>query len=67
VIFVCALDVAEEQMTKLHKSYWLLNNLGNVLSPAVTLLYWTTVYNPSEFHLAFYNPLLLFWNRYYIK
>lgn len=32
-------------MTKLHKAYWVVHNIANALSPAVTALYWTTVYN----------------------
>ncbi|XP_059470781.1 protein rolling stone-like [Neocloeon triangulifer] len=46
---------SDRQMTKLHKSYWLLNNMGNVLAPAVTLLYWTTVYNSKMHRLDFVN------------
>ncbi|XP_065332359.1 protein rolling stone-like isoform X2 [Cloeon dipterum] len=46
---------SDQKMTKLHKSYWLLNNLGNVLGPAVTILYWTTVYDPAKNSLDFAN------------
>lgn len=33
------------QMTNLHKAYWVVHNIANALSPAVTALYWSTVYN----------------------
>jgi hypothetical protein len=39
---------AEQSMTKLHKIYWVLNNLSNALAPAITIGYWATVYNPGK-------------------
>ncbi|XP_059472181.1 protein rolling stone-like [Neocloeon triangulifer] len=43
------------KMTNLHKWYWFLNNLCNVGSPAITLLFWTSVYNKDIHRLDFGN------------
>lgn len=40
---------SSHRMTKLHKTYWVLHNIANALAPAVTLLYWTLVYDSREY------------------
>jgi len=45
---------APNQMTNLHKAYWVVHNISNDLSPAVTALYWSAVYN-SKFKSEIYN------------
>jgi hypothetical protein len=36
-------------MTKLHTIYWVVHNIANALAPAVTVLYWSLVYDSSEY------------------
>ncbi|CAB3365528.1 Hypothetical predicted protein [Cloeon dipterum] len=43
------------EMTRVHKAYWVAHNISNALSPAVSLLYWTTVYNSGIHSFDFLN------------
>jgi hypothetical protein len=60
LIFISLLlnSVLGAKMTKLHKCYWLLNNIANIGSPAVTLLYWTSVYNKGKLKISLLDVLL---------
>jgi len=40
---------SSHRMTKLHKIYWVVHNIANALAPAVTVLYWSLVYDSSEY------------------
>ncbi|XP_065332366.1 protein rolling stone-like [Cloeon dipterum] len=43
------------KMTKLHKWYWCLNNVGNAAALSITILYWTKIYNKDIHRLDFGN------------
>jgi hypothetical protein len=40
---------SSHRMTKLHKIYWVVHNIANALAPAVTVLYWSLVYDSREY------------------
>ncbi|XP_059474926.1 protein rolling stone-like [Neocloeon triangulifer] len=43
------------EMTRLHKTYWVVHNIANALSPAVSLLYWAAVYKSDMHQINLFN------------